>query len=107
VSSFEKGTDHGIAPIAFTGDPGAAMDRLAAVIRSHGRAEIVTRGNGYLHAVYTSLVFRFRDDIEFIMEKDAGVIHVKSASRLGKYDFGVNRKRVERVRKDFMGAGDP
>jgi uncharacterized protein (DUF1499 family) len=55
----------------------------------------------YLHAEMRSLLFRFVDDIEFFLVADKGLIHVRSASRAGYSDFGVNRKRVERIRTAF------
>ena len=55
----------------------------------------------YIHAEFRSLVFQFVDDVEFYFPPEKSIIHVKSASRSGYYDFGVNRRRVERVRAAF------
>jgi uncharacterized protein (DUF1499 family) len=60
----------------------------------------VEQGN-YLHVEMRSLMFRFVDDVEFSLAASAGLIHVRSASRVGYSDFGVNRKRVERIRAAF------
>jgi len=56
---------------------------------------------GYLHAIFVSRLFRFVDDLELRLDEGAGVIQVRSASRVGHSDFGVNRKRVERLRERF------
>ncbi len=55
-------------------------------------------GGGRLKARFRSRWLRFVDDLELAVETQAGVIHVRSASRLGRRDFGVNRKRVEEIR---------
>jgi uncharacterized protein (DUF1499 family) len=62
------------------------------------RAEIVEEGPGYLHATFTSPLFRFVDDLELRADAEAGVVHVRSASRAGYYDFGANARRVEALR---------
>ncbi|MDQ6965890.1 MAG: DUF1499 domain-containing protein, partial [Mariprofundaceae bacterium] len=53
----------------------------------------------YLHATFTSRLFRFVDDVELHRDAASGVVHIRSASRVGHSDFGVNRKRVEVIRK--------
>jgi uncharacterized protein (DUF1499 family) len=80
------------------------MERLLAVLGSMKRVEIVTREEGYLHAEFTSAVFRFVDDVEFSIDDRNNVIHVRSASRLGFSDLGVNRRRVEDIRKRFASS---
>jgi uncharacterized protein (DUF1499 family) len=62
---------------------------------------IVTAQGNYIHAEVRSPVFRFVDDIEFLIDERRGNIHVRSASRTGYFDFGVNRKRVEEIRRRF------
>ena len=68
----------------------------------HLRARVVEVTDRYLHAEFTTPVFRFVDDVEFLLAADA--IHVRSASRLGWSDFGVNRRRVERLRRAFAAS---
>lgn len=71
------------------------MDRLAELLAAWPRTTVVTRSAGYLHAETTSRLMRFVDDVEFRYDGAAGVIHVRSASRLGRSDLGVNRARVD------------
>jgi len=73
------------------------------------RVRIVTAGETYLHAEFTSAVFRFVDDVEFLLDDAEKVVHVRSASRVGHSDLGVNRKRVEALREAFEGrpGGEP
>ena len=107
--SSEAGTppDKQVAPFAAPGGR-ADMPRLADLVAAWPRTKIVTNTGDYLHAESTSLIWRFTDDVEFRMDSAAKVIHVRSASRLGKGDLGVNRKRVEGMRdawfKTFGGA---
>ncbi len=103
VSSYETGERHGIKPLEYTDERSRAMERLAAVIRNFSRAEIVTREENYIHAEFRSLVFRFVDDVEFIAPGDRKIIHLRSASRTGYSDLGVNRRRIEKIRSLFQG----
>ena len=65
------------------------------------RITIVREEEGYMHAEARSLLFRFVDDVEFLLDADNRLIHVRSASRTGYSDLGVNRRRVERIRTAF------
>jgi uncharacterized protein (DUF1499 family) len=98
VSSQAGDEVHRVPPIPFTGTAGAAIDRLAGIVRSLPRASVITATKTYLHAEFRSAVFRFVDDVEFLADEPAGVIQVRSASRVGSSDLGVNRKRVETIR---------
>ncbi len=89
--------DKRVAP--FPAAAGAAeMTRLARLLSSSPRTAIITDTPGYLHAESTSLLLRFVDDLEFRYDAAAGVIQVRSASRIGRSDLGVNRKRVDALR---------
>lgn len=102
VSSYADDEVHGIDPLPLPEqDP---IARLVTVIGAMPRTEIVTREDDYLHATFTSLVFRFVDDVEFRVDRDAGVIHVRSASRVGYGDMNVNRSRVESIREKLLEA---
>ena len=103
VSSLASGSDreHYVAPFSFSGDPAAAWQQLRTAVLAEKRVTIVEEKEDYLHAEMRSLIFRFVDDVEFSLDADAGLINVRSASRVGYSDFGVNRKRVERIRTAF------
>ena len=94
---------HRVAPFAACGDPADTLRRLADIVRSMPRTEIVTATDTCLHAICRTRA-GFRDDLEFRYSPDHGVVHVRSASRVGIYDFGVNRRRVERVRRSLEGT---
>ena len=103
VCSIEEREDHFIGPLKYEGDDGAALTRLKAVMSEMKRTKLVEEKDGYLHFVTTTALMRFKDDIEFSLNAEAKQIEVRSASRVGRSDFGVNRKRVEEIRKAFEG----
>src|SRR5512147_125292 len=98
VSSQAADADHRVDPIAYRGDAVAAMRRLRAVIAAMPRANIVSADDHALRAEFTSRLFRFVDDVDCIVDPAASVIQIRSASRVGSSDLGVNRKRVEAIR---------
>ncbi len=104
VSTQDTDEEHRIDPIRYTGTKGQAKKRLVQVISSMKRSEIITNEGDYIHAEFTSLIFRFVDDVEFSFDDANKLIHFRSASRLGYSDLGVNRKRMEEIRKAFVGA---
>ena len=101
VSSQASDPEHAIAPIVYTGNRAEAYARLKKVLMEMKRTTIVTEQEDYLHAEARSYIFRFVDDVEFYFPSAERVIHVRSASRVGHSDLGVNRKRVEEIRKRF------
>lgn len=85
--------EHYAAPLAFAGTVGdlrRAIERLP-------RVTVILEQPDYLYAEFRTPLMRYVDDVEFL--KAGGVLHVRSASRLGRRDFGVNRKRVEQIRE--------
>jgi len=108
VSSLAPASDrtHYIAPLGFSGDPAVAWQRLKTAVLAEKRVTVLVERKDYLHAEIRSLIFRFVDDVEFSLDAGAGLINVRSASRMGYSDFGVNRKRVERIRTAFDSQAD-
>jgi uncharacterized protein (DUF1499 family) len=94
-----------IAPLAGGADPAATMARLHAVVAAMPGARIVESKPDYLYVQFETRVFRFVDDAEFWASPAEGVIHVRSASRLGRGDQGVNRERIEQIRAAMAAAG--
>ncbi len=91
----------------YTGESDIAKQRLIKTIEEYPRAEIVKQEGDYLYSTFTSLVFRFVDDVVFLFVDGEKLIHVRSASRTGHSDFGANRKRVEALRKSFYAKQVP
>lgn len=96
VSSLESG-DHQVDALAGKGSREASLAALAAALDSLPRVDWQQAGDNRIEATFTSLVFRFVDDVTFVIH-EGGRIDVRSASRVGHYDFGANRKRVEMLR---------
>ncbi|MGF1481767.1 MAG: DUF1499 domain-containing protein [Cyanophyceae cyanobacterium] len=78
--------------------PPVAIPQLRQTIEGMERTTIVEETENYLYAEFKSKLMGFVDDVEFYLDRDANVLHVRSASRLGQSDLGVNRKRVEEIR---------
>ena len=96
---------HRVDPLRFESTPPEAMARLKKIVDRESRVTVVTSTTGYLHARFQSRVFGFVDDVEFRLNSTNKLIHVRSGSRVGYSDFGVNRRRVERLRREFERAG--
>ena len=104
VSSQAQDAGHFIAPFKIIGDPYKAWAALKNAILGKGRMVITRETPDAIDAEATSLVFRFVDDINAILDVDAQLIHIRSSSRTGYSDFGVNRKRVEALRLQLQEA---
>lgn len=104
VSSQAADQDHFIAPFKITGNVEEAWTALKKALAGQSRTLITSETGDTLHAEATSLVFRFVDDIDAILDAEAKIIHIRSASRVGYGDFGVNRKRVEMLRAQLQQA---
>ena len=87
-----------IAPLAVAGDAAAAMAKIRSLVESTAGARVVQADAGYLRAEYTTPLMRYTDDVEFWFDSTAGVVQVRSASRLGESDLGANRARIEALR---------
>ena len=88
-----------IEPLAFTQDSALAMNRLRDVVANWPGAHIVENSPEYLSVQFETRWLRFVDDAEFLLDPAAKVLHVRSASRLGRKDFGANRARIEAIRR--------
>jgi len=101
--SSEAGEDaaHQIAPLDYSGtDTGEAWAKIQQVIEELG-GEVRTADDAYLAATFTSSLFRFIDDVECRLDASQNQIQIRSASRVGYSDLGVNRKRVEEITRSF------
>jgi uncharacterized protein (DUF1499 family) len=95
---------HYIAPLAFQGPPADAIASLRRAVEAAPGARVVRATPDYLYAEFRSRMMRFVDDVEFSLDPGGGVIHVRSAARMGIRDFGVNRARVESLRRALDAA---
>ncbi|MDJ0592814.1 MAG: DUF1499 domain-containing protein [Pleurocapsa sp. MO_226.B13] len=98
VVSQNGDADHEIEAIPFTSDRATAKETLLKVLSVVPRTEVVEQTDNYIHAESTSRIFKFVDDVEFYFPEDENTIQVRSASRVGESDLGVNRRRIEQIR---------
>lgn len=101
VSSQATDKLHYISPLRISGDPKTAWLALRDAIKVRDRMVITHETEDSLHAEATSLVLSFVDDIDAFLDLEAGVIQIRSSSRIGHSDFGVNRKRIESFRQEL------
>ncbi len=98
VSTQAVDKPHYTEPFRISGNPQKAWEDLRRAIMSQDRVMVTHETDNSLHAEATSLVLHFVDDIDAVLDADAKLIHIRSASRIGHSDFGVNRKRIESIR---------
>ncbi|MBU0681057.1 MAG: DUF1499 domain-containing protein [Proteobacteria bacterium] len=101
VSSTAGDDKHVSQAFYYAGPSVGAWQALTSIIRNMERAEIISQTGTYLHVEFTSAIFGFVDDAEFLLDPKASRIEVRSASRLGHSDFGVNRNRLQKIKKLF------
>lgn len=87
-----------IAPLKASGDGSAEMTKIADALKAMPRTVIIKQESGYIYAQSTTALLKFTDDMEFALDTGKGIIDVRSSSRLGQKDFGVNRARIEAIR---------
>ena len=99
--SSDSTDDHSIAALRFSGSAEKAWQAAKEALLALPRTHIVSEKGNTLHAECKSAVFGFVDDVDFELRSDKGIIAVRSASRTGYSDLGVNRRRIEAVRTVF------
>lgn len=87
-----------IAPIKIDRSGEVMLAKIKTIVATTPGAQIVESTPDYLYAQFTTPILKFVDDVEFWLDPGMNVIHVRSASRLGKSDLGVNRRRIETIR---------
>lgn len=101
VSSEAKDEKHAIEQFRLKGDPNVSWPLIQDEIASMPRWTIVTATDNYIHVECKSRIFRFIDDLELYFNSSNGIISIRSASRVGYWDFGANRRRVELLRSEL------
>jgi uncharacterized protein (DUF1499 family) len=101
VSTQATDAGHSIAPFHYEGVPAEAMQRLANILETTPGTTIVQRDDSSIRVQFRTRFLRFIDDAIFVIDDVTKTVHFRSASRLGRRDFGVNRKRLETIRAQF------
>ena len=105
VVSINGDEEHQIEPITYNGDRATAKETLLKVLSVVPRTEVTENTDNYIHAESTSRIFKFVDDVDFYFPEDENIIHLRSASRVGESDLGVNRRRMEQIRLAMQDLG--
>jgi len=101
VSTQDSDASRRMEALPFLGTLRESRKRILGILQGMERAEIVKATDTYIHVRFTSRVFRFVDDVEFRLDETARVVHFRSASRVGYYDFGVNRRRMGEIAEGY------
>lgn len=107
VNSQTGTGNHAIAPLPANPDPATTLAQVRAVVEAQPRTAVIEATDNYLYAEFTSQLMGFVDDVEFYQAPDSDVLQVRSASRLGESDLGVNRDRVETLRQALSARFGP
>ena len=105
VSSLAPDESQRVAPLQVADNRGDSMARVQALLRTLPRVEFDVVGQSRIQARFTSRVLRFVDDVTFYVRED-GVVEVRSASRVGYWDLGANRRRVESLREQLAESNE-
>ena len=106
VSSQANDEKHYIEPIVITGTTANIKEHLLTVLNAQAGSTVIMADDNYVRATFTSKIFRFVDDVEFYFPDTVSTaaeitVHMRSASRVGYSDLGVNRRRLERIRSQL------
>ena len=102
VSTQSADEKHKIKPIPYNSTIEEAKKEVIKIIKSLKRTKVITETDNYIHIEFRTAIFKFVDDVEFYFDDSEKIIHFRSASRVGYSDMGVNRKRMENIRKLYL-----
>lgn len=101
VSTQETRKRKRMRPILFTESSDLAIEKLERMLASKSRVTLVEKKGNYLHYEFKTKIGKFIDDVEFLFDEETKQIHFRSASRKGYGDFGKNKRRMKKIRKEY------
>jgi uncharacterized protein (DUF1499 family) len=101
VSSLSSNRSHFVEPLRYKGSPKTARRTLMKILRELRGASVKQVKGNYIHIECRSRLLRLTDDLELFFDPDEPLVHVRSASRIGFWDLGANRRRIAAVRRAF------
>lgn len=104
VSTQTQQKSKQMEPIPFELDPKEMIKIIQGVVESLPNTHLEKESLSYLHYTFKSAIFRFTDDVEFLIDAEQKLIHFRSASRTGYSDMGVNKKRMTEITKAIKQA---
>jgi uncharacterized protein (DUF1499 family) len=102
VSTQSDDRGRAMKPLPFVGTRFESRERIMKIIEGMKRSTIVIVTDSYIHAEFKSALWRFVDDVEFLLDENTRLVQFRSASRVGFYDFGVNRKRMKEISTSYL-----
>ena len=90
---------HYIKPILYHSTRKEAIEKVIRAVKSKKRTKILEQTENYIHFLFVTGLFKFEDDVEFYFDDANKIIHFRSQSRIGGFDWGTNRRRMESIRK--------
>lgn len=102
VSSQTVQTDKYVDPLPFIESLEQSKKVIEKLLDSYKDVKITKNDSNYIHVIFITKIMRFKDDVEFYFDDTNRVIQFRSASRLGYSDAGVNRKRYEMIKEDYL-----
>jgi len=106
VSSRDPEGPRRMDPVRYQRSVQEARQRLLEILRSLPRSTVVQDNGNYIKVEFRSAIFSFVDDTEFEFDDPSKLIHFRSASRVGYYDFGVNRRRMATIIRKFLACSE-
>ncbi|UOQ43590.1 DUF1499 domain-containing protein [Halobacillus salinarum] len=97
VSTLAQNPEKRMDPLPFYKDTYTTKELLKSILHSMDRASIEMETSNYLHCLFTTRIFRLKDDVEFLIDEKNKLVHFRSASRKAYSDQGVNRKRMTEI----------
>ena len=102
VSTQSTDPGHGMDPLPYMGTRQESRETIFQIVRQMKRSSIVRETDSSLHLEFRSALFGFVDDVDFLFDDGTRLLHFRSASRVGYYDFGVNRKRMRLISEEYL-----
>jgi uncharacterized protein (DUF1499 family) len=102
VSTQSRDLRHAMPPLPFNGTKDQSKNRIIEIIKRTRRSKIMDISDSYIHAEFRTRFLRFVDDVEFLFDDASRTVHFRSASRVGYYDFGLNRRRMNEISKQYL-----
>jgi len=102
TQSEEKG--HAMKPLPYLQTREASREKILSILKDMKRTEIVKLTESYIHVECRTALLHFTDDVAFFLDDTTRVVHFRSASRVGYYDFGLNRRRMKRISEKYLEA---
>lgn len=104
VSTQSEEKRHAMKPLPYLQTREASREKILGILKDMKRTKMIKLTEFYIHVECRTALFRFVDDVEFFLDETTRGIHFRSASRVGYYDFGMNRRRMKRISEKYLEA---